>query len=102
MFWWVGRTISHKISGKHYLLAFFQENQACFLPHQFGDNLNRAAVDESQCWKSQSDITIDGILYKAFWLHPVATISESSQKRSLGKLERISEYLKSQRQATVW
>lgn len=102
MFCW--RTIRQEISGKHYWLAFFFPKKInhtlCFINSL--NNLNRAAVDESQSWKSQPDNTNNGILWKGFWLYPAATTSESPQKRGVAKLECISEYFKSQQQATVW
>lgn len=59
-------------------------------------------MDESQNWKSQPQNTINGILWKGFWLYPAATTSESPQKHGVAKLECTSEYFKSQQQATVW
>lgn len=68
----------------------------CFsFPIYSSDNLNSAAVHESQGWKSQPDMAIDGIPQKAFWLHSAATTREFSQKQSwwAWMLIRISQKL---------
>lgn len=49
----------------------FQAHQPHSLSHWLSDNSNRAALDQSQNWRSQIDSMIDGNLEKLLWLHMV-------------------------------